>query len=144
MKRMEANHATQLSAMQNKLIAMERAQNNRFQPRLNNERWQRKNPPQDQRPPNQLESTNIVKEEAHPFYRACEDFHEESTCPIFCQVSEQVLFHEESTCPIFCQVNEQVLPESSNFLGYPRHIDHINNVGKPHPLSMELLTTYFD
>jgi hypothetical protein len=59
MKRMEANHATQLSAMQNRLIAMERAQNNRFQPRPNNERWPRKSPPQDQRPPNQLESTNV-------------------------------------------------------------------------------------
>jgi hypothetical protein len=45
MKRMEANHATQLSALQNRLIAMERAQNYRFQSRPNNERWQRKGPP---------------------------------------------------------------------------------------------------
>jgi hypothetical protein len=74
--------------MQNKLITMERAQNNRFQPRPNNERWQRKSP-QYQRPPNQLESTNLVNEEGPPFCRACEDFHEESTCPVFCQVNEQ-------------------------------------------------------
>jgi hypothetical protein len=32
-KRMEGYHANQISAMQNRLIAMERAENNRFQPR---------------------------------------------------------------------------------------------------------------
>jgi hypothetical protein len=62
-KRMEATHATQLSALQNRLIAMERSQNNRFQPRPNNDRWQKKGPPQDQRPLNQLESNNVVNEE---------------------------------------------------------------------------------
>jgi hypothetical protein len=51
-KRMEATHTTQLGALQNRLIAMERSQNNRVQPRPNNDRWQRKGPPQDQRPPN--------------------------------------------------------------------------------------------
>jgi hypothetical protein len=40
-KRMEATHATQLRALQNRLIAMERSQNNRFQPRPNNEKWKR-------------------------------------------------------------------------------------------------------
>jgi hypothetical protein len=86
-KRMEANHATQLSALQNRLIAMERSQNNKFQPRPNNEKWQKKCPPQDQRPPNQLESTNMVNEEVPPFCRTCEDFHEESTCPFFFQIT---------------------------------------------------------
>jgi len=114
---MEANHSTQLSAMQNKLIAMERAQNNTFQPRPNNERWKRKSPPRDQRLPNQLESTNLVNEEDPPFYRDFENF------------------HEESTYPVFCQVDEQGFPESSNFVGYRRRIEHINNVRKPHNLS---------
>jgi hypothetical protein len=92
-KRMEATHATHLSALQNRLIAMERSrsQNNRFQPRPNNERWQKKGPPKDQRPPNQLESNNVVNEEISPFCRACEDFHEESTCPVFCQINEHGL-----------------------------------------------------
>jgi hypothetical protein len=72
-KRMEA---TQLSAMKNRLIAMERSHNNRFQPRKNNDWWQRKNSPQDKIPPNQLESNNVVQEEAPPFYRTCEDFHD--------------------------------------------------------------------
>jgi hypothetical protein len=100
-KRMEATHATQLGAMQNRLIAMERSQNNRFQPRQNNDKWQRKGPPQDQRPPNQLESNNVVHEEAPSFCKGCEDF------------------HEESTCPIFCQINEQGLPQTSNYVGQP-------------------------
>jgi hypothetical protein len=82
-KAMESNHATQLNAMQNRLIAMERNNANRFQPRKNNEKWQKKGHPQDQRPPNQLDSTNIVNDEAPPFCRACEDFHEESTCQCF-------------------------------------------------------------
>jgi hypothetical protein len=73
-----------------------------------------KGSPQDQRPPNQLETTNMVNEEAPPFCRACEDF------------------HEESTCPIFCQINEQGLPETNNYVGYSRRSDFINNVGKTH------------
>jgi len=75
---MEATHATQLSSLQNRLITMERSQsqNNSFQPRPNNERWQKKGPPQEKRPPNQLESNNAVNEEIPPFCIACEDFHE--------------------------------------------------------------------
>jgi hypothetical protein len=46
-KIMGATHANQLSAFQNRLIAMERSQSqdNRFQPRPNNERWKKKGPP---------------------------------------------------------------------------------------------------
>ena len=40
-KTMELNHATQMNAMQNRLIAMERSQNNRFQNKPNKD-WQRK------------------------------------------------------------------------------------------------------
>jgi hypothetical protein len=98
---MEATHATQLSALQNRLIAMERSQNqnNIFQPRPNNEIWKNKSPQQEKRPPNQLESNNVVNEEIPLFCRACEDF------------------HEESTCPIFRQINEQGLPLTNNFVG---------------------------
>jgi hypothetical protein len=120
-KRMEATHATQLSALQNRLIAMERSQNqnNRFQPRPGNERWQKKTPQQEQRPPNQLESNNVVNEDIPPFCRACEDF------------------HEESTCLVFCQINEQGLHPTNNFVGKSRSSNHINNFGETHPLSMD-------
>jgi hypothetical protein len=113
-KIMEANHATQLSALQNRLIDMEISQNNIFQPRPNNDRWKKKVPPQDQRPPNQLESNNVVNEEIPPFCRACE------------------YFHEESTCPIFFQINEQGLPSTNNFLGQSRKSNHVNNFGEAH------------
>lgn len=85
---MELNHATQMSAMQNRLIAMERSQNNRF---LNkpNKHWQRKDPPQDQRPPNPLDSTNMVQEEIPPYCRACREFHAEAFCHVFNQINEQ-------------------------------------------------------
>jgi hypothetical protein len=120
-KRMEATHATQLSALQNRLIAMERSQNqkNRFQPRPGNERWQKKTTQQEQRPPNQLESNNVLNEDIPPFCRACEDF------------------HEESTCPVFCQINEHGLPPTNNFVGHSRSSNHINNSGETHPLSMD-------
>jgi hypothetical protein len=120
-KAMESNHVAQLNAMQNILIAMERNSANRFQPRKNNEKSQKRGPPQDQRPPNPLESTNMVNEEAPPFCRACEDF------------------HEESTCPVFCQVNELGFPETSNFVGYSRRFDFINNVGKTHTITKDQL-----
>jgi hypothetical protein len=119
-KAMESNHAAQLNAMQNKLISMERNNANRFQPRQNNEKWQKRGPPQDQRPPNQLEATNMVNDEAPPFCRACEDF------------------HEESTCPVFCQINEQGLPGTSNYVGNSRRYDFINNVGKTHKVTEDV------
>jgi hypothetical protein len=60
-----------------------------------------------------------VNEEAPPFCRACEDF------------------HEESTYPFFSQINEQGLPPANNFVGQPRKSNHINNFGEAHPLSMD-------
>jgi len=116
-KAMEYNHASQFNAMQNRLIAMERRNSNRFQPRQNNEKWQKRGPPQDQRPLNQFESTNMVNEEAPHFCKACEDF------------------HEESSCPVFCQVYEQGLPETSNYVGSSRGYNFINNVGKTHKVT---------
>lgn len=56
---MEFNHASQMSAMQNSLIAMDRSQNNRFQNNPN-KNWKRKNHSQDQRPPNPKEYSNMV------------------------------------------------------------------------------------
>jgi hypothetical protein len=72
-------------------------------------------------PPNQLESNNVVNQEIPPFCRACKDF------------------HEESTYPIFCQINEQGMSQTSNFLGNSRNYNHINNFGEAHPLSMDFL-----
>jgi hypothetical protein len=61
----------------------------------------------------------VVNEDIPPFCRACEDF------------------HEESTCPVFCQINEQGLPPTNNFVGQSRSSNHINNFGETHPLSMD-------
>ena len=96
-KVVEANHVSQVNAMQNRLITMERSQSQvpRFPPRANQE-WKNSFPPQDQRPPNQLEATNMVNDEAPPF---CRDFEE---------------FHEEATFPVFCQINEHRPPETNN------------------------------
>lgn len=83
-KDMKIEHAREMNFMQARLIQMERSQAQNIQPRNNNNRgnnntWPKKNPLNEQRPPNPLESTNIV-EQPMPFCRPCESFHEESSC----------------------------------------------------------------
>jgi hypothetical protein len=43
-------------------------------------------PPQDQRPPNPFESTNLVDHQVIPYCRPCGEFHEELTCPVFIEI----------------------------------------------------------
>jgi hypothetical protein len=88
-KQMEINHAnqakehaSQMNAMQNRLIAMERGQASR-PPHRPNDKWPRRPPQNDQRPPNPFESTNLVEHQAIPYCRPCGEFHEEATCPVF-------------------------------------------------------------
>ena len=88
-KQREVNHANQFpimqanqTALQNKVVSLERIRGNNFHPNKPNDRWQnqRSPPPQDQRPPNPLESTNMVDHQSIPYCIPCGDFHEESTC----------------------------------------------------------------
>ena len=69
---------------------MERSYNrkNYLPPKNNN--WVPKKAPQDRRPPNQLESTNMV-EEVLPYCRPCEALHEEATCYVACKILEKGL-----------------------------------------------------
>ena len=119
MKQMMVNHTSQLNAFQSRLMTMEKthiAQNQRsFQPRPNQE-WKKKYPPQEQKPPNQLETNNMV-DEVPPYCRPCEEFREESNYPNFGYIMEQ----------------EQM--ETSNFVGYPRYPEYINNTRTVHPIS---------
>ena len=55
--------------------------------------------------------------------------------PPYCRLYEE--FHEKSTCPNFCYIMEQEQIETSNFLGYSRYSDYINNVRNVHPISKE-------
>jgi len=83
LKNLELSHTQQMKEMQNRLIAMERTQQNRLPPK-GNDRWQKKsNQYQEQRPPTQLEPNNVVSHEEPPYCRICEEFHEESTCVRF-------------------------------------------------------------
>jgi hypothetical protein len=82
-------HASQMNAMQNRLIAMERAQSSRPQHRPN-DKWPKRHPPQDKRPPNPFESTNLVDHQAIPYCRPYEQFHEESTCQVFLQLCDEM------------------------------------------------------
>lgn len=68
-----------MNAIQNRLVAMERNQAGWFQNR-GNEKWQKRGPPNEHRPPNPLESTNIV-DDSIPYCRPCEEMHDEATCP---------------------------------------------------------------
>jgi hypothetical protein len=53
-KQIEINHGNQMTTMQNRLIAMERAQANRSHHK-SNDRQPKRPPPQEQRPPNPLD-----------------------------------------------------------------------------------------
>jgi hypothetical protein len=81
-KQMEINHTNQINALQNRLITMERSQNNRQQHKPN-DKWPRRPPQNDQRPPNPFETTNLVDHFPMPYCRPCGEFHEESTCLVF-------------------------------------------------------------
>jgi hypothetical protein len=87
-KKMEINHANQMVAMQNRLIAMERAQFNKSHHKPN-DKWQKIPPPQEQRPPNPFESTNLVDHQVIPYCKTCGEFHEESTCQVFLQIFDE-------------------------------------------------------
>jgi hypothetical protein len=94
-KQMEINHANQLkehvsqmNAMQNRLIAMERGQASR-PPHRPNDKWPMRPPSQDQRPSNPFESTNWVDHQAIHYCRPCEKFHDESTCQVFLHLSDE-------------------------------------------------------
>jgi hypothetical protein len=79
---MEINHANQINALQNRLITMEREKANRSHHKPN-DKWPKRPPPHDQRPPNPFESTNLVDHQGIPYCRPCGEFHEEMTCLVF-------------------------------------------------------------
>ena len=85
---MERKHLAQIKEVQNRVITVERTQPppppRTFPAR---QTLQRKNPNHEQRPPHQLEATNVV-EPYKPFCRACRDFHEESGCHYACYAQE--------------------------------------------------------
>ena len=72
-----SNHYEQISVLQARLVQMEGSQAQNFQPR-NNNALQKRGLSNEQRPPNQLESANLV-DEALPYYRVCNALHEEFT-----------------------------------------------------------------
>jgi hypothetical protein len=56
-KQMKINHANQINALHNRLITMEMAQASRSHHKPN-DKWPKRPPPHDRRPPNPFESTN--------------------------------------------------------------------------------------
>lgn len=71
---MKIEQARQISDIQSRIIQMKN-----MQPRNNNNLWPKRNLPVEQRPPNPLESANIV---SHSFCRSCQKFHDEKSCAI--------------------------------------------------------------
>ena len=84
----EINHANQMTTMHNRLVAMDRAQANRSHHKPN-DKWKKRPSPQEQRPPNPFESTNLVDHQVIPYCRPCGEFHEESTCQIFLEICDE-------------------------------------------------------
>ena len=86
MEALQADYANQLKNMQNRVINMERAQTSQknFPPKGN---WVQKKAPREKRPPNQLDSTNMV-EEVISYCRPYEALHKESTYYMVRQILE--------------------------------------------------------
>ena len=76
---MDENHTNQMNAIQNQLVAMDKNQVGRFQ-NQGNDRWKKRGPPNENRPKNLLDSTNLV-DDSMPYCRPCDDLHNELTCP---------------------------------------------------------------
>jgi hypothetical protein len=84
---MEMNFTQQCNALQNRLVQVERNQQQIRFP-LRNEIWERnQGPPQNQRPPLSLEPTNVVDHDFDSFFRACQEFYEEATCAIYIELN---------------------------------------------------------
>ena len=103
--------------MQNCVINMDRSQTNQknFTPQGNQVQ---KKAPQDKRPPNQLQTTNMVKE-VLPYCRPCD------------------ALHEESTCYMVRQILEHGLPKTSDSEEYSREPEYVNTIGQLHPVTTE-------
>ena len=79
-KQLDMKHDNQINALHNRLITVERSQGNNRQQHKPNDKWPRRPPQNDQRPPNPYETTNLVDHHPMPYCRPCGEFHEESTC----------------------------------------------------------------
>ena len=114
-----ANHVTQLNQIQNRLVMMEINQvfhaPRKFQHKPN-QMYQKKAPAQEPRMSNWLDSTNMV-EDAIPFCRPYDQF------------------HQESTRYIANQVMEHGFPETSNQDVLSSEPEFVNMVGQTYPLS---------
>jgi hypothetical protein len=111
-KQLDMKHDNQINALQNRLITVERSQGNNRQQHKPNDKWQRRPPQNDQRPPNPFETTNLVDHRPMPYCRPCGEFHEESTC---------LVFLEECNNEYEDQGNEQV--NMCNDRYYGNHFD---------------------
>jgi hypothetical protein len=81
-KQMEINHAKKINSLQNRLITMERSQNNRKHNKPD-DRWPKRPPQHEKRLPNPFEATHFIDHHSIPYCRPCGEFHEKVTCPVF-------------------------------------------------------------
>ena len=146
MEEAEKKHLAQLKEIQNRVITMEITQTHST-PRTfpTKPTWKRNPPNHEQRPPHQLDVTNMV-EQYKPFCRACEDLHEESSCYYACYVQEHG-FPEgcgpkaSSSEPeyINCVDDMHYISGESwrETKQYSREPEYINTVGQLHPVTIE-------
>jgi ribonuclease HI len=87
-KQLDMKCDNQINALQNRLITIERLQGNNRQQHKPNDKWPRRPPQNNQRPPNPFESTNLVEHRSIPYCRPCGEFHEESTCLVYLEECE--------------------------------------------------------
>ena len=108
---------------------MERDQSSRPQHKTN-DKWPKRPPPQDQRPPNPFESTNLVDHQDIPYFRPCGQFHEESTCQLFLQFcSEMRPYRPENDQVNMCGRKYNIgMDEWMEMTEYSERVNCMNNV----------------
>ena len=121
-KQMNEVYSNQLSVMHNKIVAMEKNKSNNHEP---NDRWQKgipKGPPyqEQERPPEPMEASNWFDDPVIPYCRACDDSHEEGTCPIFFQIIKEKLAARERMEHVNMAGHECVFDNNEGLVGINR------------------------
>jgi len=115
--------------MKNRLISMERVQSSRPHCKTN-DKWPKRPPPQEQRPPNPFEYINLVDHQVIHYCRPCGEFHEELTFQVFLEIcGEEEFFKSENEQVNMCDRKYNVgMNDWMELIKHGRDVNCMNDV----------------
>ena len=106
---------------------MERDQTSKFQHKPN-DRWQKRYPSHEKRPPNPLETNILVDHQSIPYRTPCGEFHEESACPTFIQICEgEPARTKNEQINMFSQKYNVSMNDWMELMEHSRDVNYMNN-----------------